>query len=726
VSSSTATTDDQSIDWWMAAPFHAMGMMDPKLATTGFGSYRSNTSASPWHAGFSLDTQRGANAAGQWPVFFPGNGTTEPLTTYAGGEWPNPLQACPGYNVPTGLPVFVQVGSNMATSAVGPSSFTGNGGALPYCVIDSNKAAATISGANLTWRGGVIVIPQNPLQSGVQYVVSLTVNGAPYSWTFNVGALTSTPGQPLAVTAVAGDATATITWNPPTFGGNITSYTVTPYIGTTAQTPQVVMSPSTTATFNGLSNGATYVFTVAATNSVGTGAPASSFSVTPVANVIPPARMTAPSVLQRSLVNSDGVTWQDMDAANLSLSVTPTANTTAIVSANADLWTATPGVNQDIGIWMNPSSALGGIVAWKESGGSGGTFSPNAAAVQTVVALTANTTYSFKVRWKTNRPAIGATIFAGAGPLPGGGGISPSRLSVQLVPSSNIATASSTQQYSLANSDGATWQTIDGTNLATRLPSASTGSTAVLSANVDLWTANAGYNQDIAIFVSVNSGVDQLVAWKESGGSAGTYSPNAAFVQAVYAVNPATTYDFKLKWKAHHSAPGATIFAAAGPWPAGGAFSPTRLTAVLTPNANVAASSSAKQYSVANSDGTNWAEIDTALRVPVTPSSSGPMNLGASADLWTANAGFNQDIGIFVSLNGGADQLVAWKESGGSAGTFSPNAALVQSVYNVSAGTSYVFKLKWKTNKSAGGATIYAGAGPIGLLYSPTSLIVSS
>ncbi|TME55247.1 MAG: CAP domain-containing protein, partial [Chloroflexi bacterium] len=37
VSSSTATTDEQAIDWWMQAPFHAMGMMDPRLTQTGFG-----------------------------------------------------------------------------------------------------------------------------------------------------------------------------------------------------------------------------------------------------------------------------------------------------------------------------------------------------------------------------------------------------------------------------------------------------------------------------------------------------------------------------------------------------------------------------------------------------------------------------------------------------------------------------------------------------------------
>src|SRR2546427_5390323 len=225
---------------------------------------------------------------------------------------------------------------------------------------------------------------------------------------------------------------------------------------------------------------------------------------------------------------------------------------------------------------MSPTPPPAGISGWKESGGLSGPFSPNAAEVQSVVALTANTTYSFKLRWKTNRPAMGVTIYAGAGPLPGGGGISPSRLTVQLVPAGNLATAVSSQQYSLANSDGAAWQTMDPTNLIAGL-SPGTASTAVLSANADLWTANAGFNQDLGIFVSVNGGADQLVAWKESGGLAGTFSPNAAFVQVVYGVSAGSTYAFKVKWKTNTSAGGATIFAGAGP--IGGQYSPTSLIA---------------------------------------------------------------------------------------------------------------------------------------------------
>jgi hypothetical protein len=219
VSSTTSATDSQAIDWWMAAPFHAMSMMDPLLASTGFGSYRQVKSG--WQAGFGLDVSRGRlSSGGRYPMFYPGNGTTEPLSTFGGGEYPDPLQACSGYTAPTGLPLFIEVGSNVVTTA-GAHSFTGDGVALPHCVIDSRNAAL---GSNLQWHGAVVLIPKAPLQTGVKYVVSLTVNAKPYTWSFTVG---SALLPQLAVTSVSpnngplGGGTA-VTINGRGFSGGVT------------------------------------------------------------------------------------------------------------------------------------------------------------------------------------------------------------------------------------------------------------------------------------------------------------------------------------------------------------------------------------------------------------------------------------------------------------------------------------------------------------------------
>jgi hypothetical protein len=234
VSSSTATTDDQAIDWWMGAPFHALGMMDPRLTTTGFGSYREVKSG--WDMGAAVDVLRGNSfTGGSYPVYFPGNGTSEPLTSYSGNEFPDPLQACPGYSMPTGLPVFVQTGGNIATSA-GAHSFTGNGVALDHCVIDSNSPSV---GSSLTYRGAVVVIPRQPLQSGVRYTVAVTVNGTPYAWSFTVGPFFTITGVSPTYGPPAGGTTVTIT------GTGFSNHLTAVKFGATAAASFAVVNDST-------------------------------------------------------------------------------------------------------------------------------------------------------------------------------------------------------------------------------------------------------------------------------------------------------------------------------------------------------------------------------------------------------------------------------------------------------------------------------------------------
>jgi hypothetical protein len=432
-----------------------------------------------------------------------------------------------------------------------------------------------------------------------------------------------------------------------------------------------------------------------------------------------PDGASATSVSQYSLSNSDGSTWQEIDPA-LRIACAPAASQYTLLGANADLWTGSAGFNQDIGIFVSDNGGTDTLLAWKESGGFAGTSSPNAAYAQSLYHMVSGHAYVFKLKWKTNKNAPGTFIAASAG-LPGNH--SPTSLVAEVFPTGtvpNFVKSPLTSQYSLSNSNGTTWQPIDDPNLSTIL-SPGADSTAVLGANSDLWTGSAGFNQDLGIFVSDNGGADALVAWKESGGFAGTSSPNAAFVKATYAMTGTHTYVFKLKWKTNKDDPGGFIAAGAG---LPGNFSPTSLVAQTIPSgANPYHAETVGQYSLSNSNGVTWQPIDAALNVTVAPGSNTNSIIGANADLWTGSASFNQDIGIFVSVDSGADTLVAWKESGGFAGTSSPNAAFAQATYTIVSGHTYVFKLMWKTNKNDPGGFIAAAAGLPGN-FSPTRLTV--
>jgi hypothetical protein len=280
---------------------------------------------------------------------------------------------------------------------------------------------------------------------------------------------------------------------------------------------------------------------------------------------------------QAFLQSSNGSTWKDIDPG-LNQSFTAPSDGTLVVGGNADLWTANAGYNQDLGISVSggvyPTTA-GQPEAWKESGGYGGTLSPNAAFVQAVIPVKNGTSYQARLQWKTNRPS-GATIVAGAGP--NGGFYSPTTLTIQFFASATVTNRSITAQVANVSSDGITFSPMDaGGALSSTIPSSSTANcVAIIGGNADLWTANAGYNQDIAIWVDGN-----LVGWKESGGFAGTFSPNAAFVQSVIAMPMGTAPGLTLQWKTNVDArsSGARIYAGAGP--IGGRYSPTRLSAEI-------------------------------------------------------------------------------------------------------------------------------------------------
>lgn len=191
-SSDGGDSDGVAIDTWMQSPFHAVGVLDPRLAQVGYGSYREENNRV--EMGAALNVLAGIDPAAQptYPIFWPGNGASLPLTLHWGG-YPSPLDGCPGYTAPSGLPLIMQLGSGKITPVVSATSFTQNGKPLEHCVIDettyttADRTQQKLGRSILGARDAIVLIPRFPLTSGTTYTASLTVNGRAYTWSFGVG-----------------------------------------------------------------------------------------------------------------------------------------------------------------------------------------------------------------------------------------------------------------------------------------------------------------------------------------------------------------------------------------------------------------------------------------------------------------------------------------------------------------------------------------------------------
>jgi hypothetical protein len=132
--------------------------------------------------------------------------------------------------------------------------------------------------------------------------------GASNYWVDVMFTPSSAPGQVTNVNATAGPGQAHLTWTAPSSGGAVTSYKITPFIGSTAQTPTTINGtpPATSADVSGLTGGQTYTFTVQAINPIGNGTvSAPSNPVTPTVPTAPtaPSNVVASAASGSALVN---------------------------------------------------------------------------------------------------------------------------------------------------------------------------------------------------------------------------------------------------------------------------------------------------------------------------------------------------------------------------------------------------------------------------------------
>lgn len=129
--------------------------------------------------------------------------------------------------------------------------------------------------------------PVSGLTNGTTYTFRVqAVNAAgvgPASPPSNAVTPAGRASAPTDVVALPGDQQATLSWTAPASDGGtpITGYKVTPYVGSTAQTPRTFAGTATSRTITELTNGTAYSFWVQATTDAGDGDFGFSNTVTP-------------------------------------------------------------------------------------------------------------------------------------------------------------------------------------------------------------------------------------------------------------------------------------------------------------------------------------------------------------------------------------------------------------------------------------------------------------
>jgi len=186
-------TNVEAIDNWLAAPFHAVGILRPGLEKVAFARDQGSGSA-------GLDVINGLNeAAAPKLVLFPGPGSTIDLNRY-GGESPPPIDTCvaehPGANYESpGLPLIALLteGPDPGLSATMslPDGTQVSSAGDDLCVVTSSTFVThdVIYGSTgasiLASDKAVFLIPRVALVAG-RYSVTISQPGKPdIAWAFN-------------------------------------------------------------------------------------------------------------------------------------------------------------------------------------------------------------------------------------------------------------------------------------------------------------------------------------------------------------------------------------------------------------------------------------------------------------------------------------------------------------------------------------------------------------
>jgi uncharacterized protein YkwD len=198
VSSSPTATARSFVSLWMTGPYHAVGVLDPRLGSVGYG--HCSDASGTWRSAGTLDVLGGL-AAGEHGriVTFPGDRSAVPWASFV-TESPNPLANCTsggGQWASAGLPILALLPESPVPGAsatlIGP-----DGTPIELCVITEHNDVSPTGRSILAGRRAMVAVPRHALVDG-HHDVRFDTGVRSVSWSFDVDSGAAGPYAKLAV-----------------------------------------------------------------------------------------------------------------------------------------------------------------------------------------------------------------------------------------------------------------------------------------------------------------------------------------------------------------------------------------------------------------------------------------------------------------------------------------------------------------------------------------------
>jgi hypothetical protein len=345
-------------------------------------------------------------------LYLYGSSTAFPTLTFnATNYWVDPVFSTTAPQLPPGAPTGVTASAGSGSASVSWTAPSGNGSPITSYTITPYVGSTPQATTTVTGNPPATAATVNGLTNGTTYTFAVSATNAngtgaasAASNAVTVGQLP--PGAPTGVTATAGNASASVSWTAPSANGSaITSYTITPYVGSTPQATTTVTGnpPATTATVNGLTNGTAYTFTVTATNANGSGpASTASSSVTPVAG-----SSTCPCTIFGSATPTAA---DSNDGSSVEVGLKFTSDTAGYITG-VRFYKAASNTGAHVGHLWTATGTLLGTATFTNETASGW----QQAGLSSPVAIAANTTYVVSYFAPSGHYSATSGAFASAG-----------------------------------------------------------------------------------------------------------------------------------------------------------------------------------------------------------------------------------------------------------------------------------------------------------------------